>query len=43
MVMGLCLRRFCSNMNVGWKICLLCVGLWYDELLRGMLFRNDLR
>ena len=42
-MMGVCLRRLCSNMNVGWDICLFGVELEYDGLLWGVLFRNDVR
>ena len=43
MVMCVCLRRFYFSMNVGWDVCLFCVGPGCDELLLGLLFWSDVR
>ena len=42
-VMGVGLRQFSLNMNVGWEICLFRVGLWFNGLLWGVLFWSDVR
>ena len=41
--MGVCFRRFSLNMKVVGDNCLFRVGLGYDGLLRGVLFRSDVR
>ena len=41
--MGVCLRRFCLNINVGWNICWFWVGRMYDGLLWGVLFWFNVR
>ena len=36
--MSVCLHQFCVYMNVGWDVCLFCVGLGSDEFLWGVFY-----